>query len=185
MIHHIDVHTVLQRCVCDLYSNLVTRPTGEAVRTEIELLLAELAGPRVLTVIDFSNVRLLDYSCADEIVAKLLLRSVDAAGTPRGYFLFRGINDAHADAIEAVLERHGLALVAQRVGEDRVHLLGVLDPGERQAWEAIAGRGLVDAAEVAQAAECSPPDAVRLLDALARRRLVMPIDGGYVVPGGS
>ena len=185
MIHHIDVHTVLQRCVCDLYSNLVTRPTGEAVRTEIELLLSALQGPRVLTVIDFSNVGLLDYSCADEIVAKLLLRSVDAAGTPHGYFLFRGINDAHADAIEAVLERHGLALVAQRAGDHRVHLLGVLDAGERHAWEAIADRGLVDAAEVAQAAECSPSDAARLLDALARRRLVMPIDGGYVVPGGS
>ena len=183
MIHHIDVHTVLQRCVCDLYSNLVTRPTGAAVRTEIELLLAAMPGPRTLTVIDFSNVRLLDYSCADEIVAKLLLRS-GAAEVPGGYFLFRGINDAHADAIEAVLERHGLALVAQRASDDRVHLLGVLDDGERQAWETIAGRGLVDSAELAAAAGCSPDDAARLLDALHRRRLVMQLDGGYVVLGG-
>jgi hypothetical protein len=104
---------------------------------------------------------------------------------PEGYFLFRGINDAHADAIEAVLERHGLALVAQRVGDAGVHLLGVLSDGERSAWETIAGRGLVDAAELAAAAGCSEADAARLLDALERRRLVMRLDGGYVVLGGS
>jgi hypothetical protein len=33
---HIDVGTVLRGTVCDLYSNLVTRPTGAAVRTAIE-----------------------------------------------------------------------------------------------------------------------------------------------------
>ena len=184
MIHHIDVHHVLQRCVCDLYSNLVTRPTGAAVRTEIEQLLADRPGPRTLTVIDFSKVGLLDYSCADEIVAKLLLRSVDAAGTPNAYYLFRGINDAHADAIEAVLERHGLALVAQRAGEHRLGLLGLLDGGERHAWEAIAGLGLVDSAELAAPPRCAPQGPARLLDALYRRRLVMQLDGGYVVLGG-
>ena len=73
MINHIDVSSVLRRTVCDLYSNLVTRPTGAAVRTEIENLLAAWRGPS-LTVIDFSHVNLLDFSCADEVVAKLLLR---------------------------------------------------------------------------------------------------------------
>ena len=181
MIHHIDVNTVLQRCVCDLYSNLVTRPTGAAVRTEIEQLLAGLGGSRTLTVIDFSNVGLLDYSCADEIVAKLLLRCVDPAGLPDGYLLFRGISDAHVEAIETVLERHGLALVAQRAGDAGVELLGVVSEPERSAWQAIAGRGPVDLAEAAAAAGCAPEDAARLLDALARRRLVMRLDGGYVV----
>ena len=32
VINHIDLSTVLRRTVCDLYSNLVTRPTGAAVR---------------------------------------------------------------------------------------------------------------------------------------------------------
>ena len=84
MITHIDVSTVLRRTVCDLYSNLVTRPTGAAVRTEIESQLAGVRG-RTLTVIDFSNVNLLDSSCADEIVAKLLLRfGCSADGTSVG-----------------------------------------------------------------------------------------------------
>jgi len=78
VINHIDLSTVLRRTVCDLYSDLVTRPTGAAVRDGIEKQLSEL-GDRSLTVIDFSHVGLLDYSCADEIVAKLLMRYAGAS----------------------------------------------------------------------------------------------------------
>ncbi len=45
MIRHIDLSSVLRRSVCDLYSNLVTRPTGAAVRTEIEHLARRHTGP--------------------------------------------------------------------------------------------------------------------------------------------
>ena len=39
---HIDVSSVLRQTLsCELYSNLVTRPTGAAVRTQIEALLAD------------------------------------------------------------------------------------------------------------------------------------------------
>ena len=44
MIRHIDLSSVLRYTVCDLYSNLVTRPTGAAVRTEIEHLVADSQG---------------------------------------------------------------------------------------------------------------------------------------------
>ena len=40
--NHIDISSVLrQTLACDLYSNLVTRSTGAAVRDQIELLLGE------------------------------------------------------------------------------------------------------------------------------------------------
>ena len=52
---NIDVGTVLRGTVCDLYSNLVTRPTGAAVRTAIEEQVIEL-GASVVTTIDFSQV---------------------------------------------------------------------------------------------------------------------------------
>ncbi|MEO7521080.1 MAG: hypothetical protein ABIW79_04635, partial [Gemmatimonas sp.] len=106
----IDVSTVLRGTVCDLYSNLVTRPTGAAVRTAIEQQVAEVGEP-VVTTIDFSQVSLLDFSCADEIVAKLLMRYAEAEG-PRGYLLFAGIQEDHLDPIETVLEHHNLALVS-------------------------------------------------------------------------
>ena len=113
MISHIDVSSVLRRSVCDLYSNLVTRPTGAAVRIGIEHHLDEI-GDKALAVLDFSHVGLLDFSCADEIVAKLLMQYV-SVDIPRRevYFVFYGMSESHLDAIEAVLERHGLALVTQ------------------------------------------------------------------------
>src|SRR6478752_9564768 len=103
---------MLRKSVCELYSNLVTRPTGAAVRCEIEQEL-DRVGDRTLTVIDFSHVGLLDFSCADEIVAKLLLRYSTAEAPRDAYFVFRGVSESHLDAIETVLERHGLAIVSQ------------------------------------------------------------------------
>jgi hypothetical protein len=183
MINHIDVSVVLRGTVCDLYSNLVTRPTGAAVRAEIEQQLAEIGG-RTLTVIDFTHVGLLDFSCADEIVAKLLLKYTDdgEAREREGYFLFRGLNDSHHDAIEAVLERHGLAIVAQGP-EGEPQLLGIVDDGERLAWEVVCRLGAADCDDLAEAAGLPAPAAERVLNALRRRRLVMRVEDMYVPVG--
>src|SRR6185503_890723 len=116
MPQHIDISSVLrQTLACDLYSNLVTRKTGAAVRGQIERLLD--VGPttgHALTVIDFSQVSMIDFSCADEVVAKLLIRYSDDTRPQNAYFLFRGVTEHHCDAIEAVLERHGLALAMEQ-----------------------------------------------------------------------
>ena len=185
MITHIDVTSVLQRTVCDLYSNLVTRPTGAAVRTEIELQLREIGRP-TLTVIDFSKVGLLDFSCADEIVAKLLMSYCERSGgnavpsqeSPAGYFLFRGLNDAHLDAIEVVLEHHGLALVAQ-TDDDAAELIGAVDDAERRVWTALADLGPAVPLDVSVMAGIDESDAARQLDSLHRRRLVMQLGSHY------
>jgi len=135
VINHIDVSSMLRKSVCELYSNLVTRPTGAAVRSEIEQELDRI-GDRALTVIDFSHVGLLDFSCADEIVAKLLLQYVSTDSPRREvYFVFRGISESHMEAIEAVLERHQLALVTQHAEDPPVgaqELLPHLKPGAFQ-----------------------------------------------------
>jgi hypothetical protein len=181
VINHIDLSTVLRRTVCDLYSDLVTRPTGAAVRDGIEKQLSEL-GDRSLTVIDFSHVGLLDYSCADEIVAKLLMRYADVNAPRDAYFLFRGVSDSHLDAIETVLERHGLAIVAQ-AEDGTVVLVGTVDDPERRAWEAMLRLGRAMAVDLAREAEIEPEQVARVLGALCRRRLAKALDGGYVVVG--
>ena len=68
-----DLSTLVRRSVASLYSHLVTRPTGQALRLGIESQICELGTPCV-SVLDFSQVAVLDYSCADETVAKLLKR---------------------------------------------------------------------------------------------------------------
>jgi hypothetical protein len=188
VINHIDLGTVLRRTVCDLYSDLVTRPTGAAVRTGIEQQLAD-AEERTLTVIDFTHVGLLDFSCADEIVAKLLVTYCEPAGgagrvaAPRDcYFLFKGVSDSHLDAIDAVLQRRGLALVAQ-TDDGSPLLIGTVDDGERRAWEAVTRLGRALLADVATEVGVEEPQAELLLNGLTRRRLIMRFDEGYVAVG--
>lgn len=181
MINHIDVSSVLRRTVCDLYSNLVTRPTGAAVRTEIEHLLAERGGPS-LTVIDFSHVNLLDFSCADEVVAKLLLRFEGGAPPQDAYFLLRGVREDHLDAIEAALERYALALVMQ-ADDGALLLVGTVNDAQRRAWQALRELGRCAADELAAALGEAPSYAAALLASLHERRLVMRLDDTYVPLG--
>jgi hypothetical protein len=192
VINHIDLGTVLRRTVCDLYSDLVTRPTGAAVRSGIEQQLAE-AKDRTLTVIDFTHVGLLDFSCADEIVAKLLISYCEPAADrttgaarivpPRDcYFLFKGVSDSHLDAIDAVLQRRGLALVAQS-DDGLLTLIGTVDEVERRAWEAVTRLGRAAPADLAREVGMEEPQAEVMLDSLSRRRLVMRFDEGYVAVG--
>lgn len=181
--HHIDLGTVLRGAVCSLYSNLVTRPTGAAVRTEIERAVADI-GTRTVTVVDFSQVTLLDYSCADEIVAKLMLRG--AAGAPTDaaaeeYYVFRGLAEHHLDAVEAVLERHRLAIVA--LFGDTPALVGEVSDAERGVWDVLRTMGSADAEELADATGVEVARAEAVLAALAARRLVVRVDGRYAALG--
>ena len=178
MINHIDVSSVLRRTVCDLYSNLVTRPTGAAVRTEIENLLAAWRGPS-LTVIDFSHVNLLDFSCADEVVAKLLLRFEGGAPPQDAYFLLRGVREDHLDAIEHALERYQLAL-GMHADDGALFLVGTVNDEQRRAWLALRelGRGVPE--ELASALGEELADAEALLAALHERRLIMRFEDTYV-----
>lgn len=179
MTNHIDLSGVLKTSVCDLYSNLVTRPTGAAVRIEIERRL-DTIGDRALAILDFSHVGLLDFSCADEIVAKLLLQYV-SLDIPRRevYFLFYGMSESHMDAIEAVLERHGLALVTQRAHESPF-LMGIIDGDQRQIWETMRDLGSAKSLDVANAAGLAPERVELALNDLWRRRLVIRRDNAYV-----
>lgn len=181
--NHIDLSSVLRQTVsCDLYSNLVTRPTGAAVRSQIEQMLRERS-ERTLTVMDFSHVSMIDFSCADEVIAKLLLRYAEEDPPLEAYFLFRGVTDEHWEAIEAVLERRGLALVLEQ--EDDVHLVGALPDEQRRAWETVRRLGPAALEELAEALGIQTAEVQRALDELWRRRLVMKLDESYVVVGGA
>jgi hypothetical protein len=185
MMMHIDVSSVLRQTLsCELYSNLVTRPTGAAVRTQIEALLAD-SRERTLTVIDFSHVGMIDFSCADEVVAKLLLRYVaEERGDREAYFLFRGVTEDHWDAIEAVLERHRLALVLEAADGGSAHIGGIVDDRERIAWNKVYELGRAAAADLASALGSPRDDCAQMLEGLHRRRLVMRLDDEYIAVGG-
>ena len=68
-----DLKSILNEEIGSNAKDLVTRPTGQAVRERIERDLE--ATPEGLVIgLDFSRVGVIDYSCADEIAAKLVSR---------------------------------------------------------------------------------------------------------------
>ena len=106
MIQHIDVHSVLQESSAGVYTDLVTRPTGRVVREGIQRVFAAGGGVPVLARMDFNGVGCMDYSCADEIVARLV-REWPAV------LLLRNLTDGHREAIQPVLAAHGLAVLVE------------------------------------------------------------------------
>jgi hypothetical protein len=179
VIAEIDVRAVLSRSVCEFHSDLVTRSTGRAVRSGIEAHLEEHPDVTVV-VLDFSAVRVLDCSCADEIVAQLLLRSAPGAARGRGtHFLVRGLDEVHADQIDEVLRRHDLSLVAEERGGAK-RLLGRATDLMRAAWERIASHGAALPEELASDLSWPLDDARRALDELAGHGLVLRADAHYL-----
>lgn len=160
----IDVGEVLQRSVTSLYASLVTRPTGRAVRMAIETQLQDVATIS-LSLIDFSEVVILDFSCADEVVAKLLQQYLDDEARD-AYFLFRGVLEPHRDQIEVVLARQGLAAVIES-DPGQFALIGVATDGEARAWNFIEQRGTLEP-EAVDAAFASPEERASLTSLLAR-----------------
>ena len=179
MIAQIDVRAVLSRSVCEFHNDLVTRSTGRAVRSGIEAHLQEHPDVTVV-VLDFSAVRVLDCSCADEVVAQLLLRTEPGAERGRStYFVVRGLDEVHADQIDEVLRRHGLPLVAEERGGTK-RLLGLATGPMRTAWEKVVSHGSAVAEDLASELSWPVDDARRALDDLAGHRLVMRADAQYL-----
>jgi len=165
----IDVGRLVRRNVASLYSSLVTRPTGQAVRMAIENVLAEEKSPMSLSVIDLSQVTIIDFSCADEVVAKLLLRFLEKDRPMEAFFVFRGIKEMHRDPIEVVLERQTLAAVSE-TDSGLCELIGSTSFQEQKVWQALEGRGRLKPEEVP---DLLPGNgAEQTLGRLVRRRVV-------------
>ena len=181
MITQIDVRGVLARVGPDWPDrrDLVTRHTGRAVRTSIETELALLSG-RAVVVLDFTDVRILDCSCADEIVAKLVIASLVSESSLDAFFVIRGLNDHQMEDVEAVLCRQQLVLVAEVGGA--VRLIGEVAEEARLTFEYLAVRGMAAAEELAVEL-ARPLDAVRAtLEELYLRRVLLCDRGCYRPP---
>jgi hypothetical protein len=177
----IDLTRLAHRSVTSFYSNLVTRPTGRAVRMGVESQLSELGKePQpCLSILDFAQVRVIDYSCADEIVAKLLLRYAGRDRPAEVFFLVRGLQEHQEDAVEAVLERHGLLVTAESA-ERGFHLMGPSDPFQRSCWSALALRRSATQPQLASDLQLSETVAAATLSSLVAKRVTLSLpDGRY------
>ena len=167
MIQTIRLDHVLREAVTTPYRNLVTRPTGAAVRDRIERAMAD--SPCITAILDFSEVDLLDLSCADEIVAKLLLLCVPRA---ERYVVLGGLSEDQVEAIDHVLTHQRLAVAAMSAGAPGLDVLGEADSDARHAFSCIGSRGPLDVDGLAAALDWPCERAAAALATLAAHRLV-------------
>lgn len=171
----IDLKDILRRTVSDDYGDLVTRRTGQAVRQAIEQELAE-EGDGQAAAIDFGTVRLLDLSCADEIVGRLLREQ----GGERPFVLLN-VTESQLDAIAFVLERHRLAVVVQEA-DGALNVVGEVPEDARRVFGALVETGMADPQAIARRLDLSPEAVRDALESLRERRLVVASAGTYHAP---
>lgn len=105
-------------------SDLVTRTSGQVIRERIERDIEKERDGEVVAL-DFSRIGIIDYSCADEIVAKLISRLVSGEYGDK-YIVLKGLNENQKENIEVALERKDLAVMAEVNGRERI-LIGNLN----------------------------------------------------------
>jgi anti-anti-sigma regulatory factor len=174
MIQLIQVARVLREAVTTPYRIMVTRATGAAVRGRIESVLTESSCQAA--VLDFSGVEMLDLSCADEVVAKLL-----RSGRTR-YVALAGLRDELRESVHEVLEPQHLCVACVTDADDLTPaLLGSVTDDARAAFAQLGHEVPTTAAAVAATLGWAPERAAQALDALVTLRLARPVDAGFTL----
>jgi STAS-like domain of unknown function (DUF4325) len=153
--------------------DLVTRPSGQKVRERIERDI-EKEPDGAVVALDFSKIGVIDYSCADEIVAKLVSRLLSGEYGDK-YLLLTGVNDNQKENVEVALERKGLAIVAELSGGVR-SVLGELNNYLKDTLDFIVAKKKATSKDLADARKLEAnTSGTRLLN-LHKKRLVKRIE---------
>ncbi len=127
-------------------NDLVTRETGVKVRERLAGILGAAEDGLVLDL-DFTNVGIVDFSCADEVLAILLSRLIsDEYGLK--YIYLSGLNEHQKENIQVALERKKLAVLEGGL-EGEWEIVGVLNPYLVETLNFVMVNGKVTARQMA------------------------------------
>ncbi|MFH1897546.1 MAG: hypothetical protein ABH886_04820 [Candidatus Desantisbacteria bacterium] len=141
-----QLKNIMATCLINNSYNLVTRETGKKIREAVEGML-EKEKEGAIMVLDFEGIGIIDYSCADEIMAKLITRlNADEYGDK--YIILKVSNPTQKENIEVALERKKIAVLS--FGEDNPYqVLGVLNTYLMDTLTHILEKGRISARELA------------------------------------
>lgn len=160
-------------------NDLVTRTSGQIIRERIERDIAQEEDGAIVAL-DFSKIGIIDYSCADEIVAKLISRLLSGEYGDK-YITLVGLNENHRENIEVALERKELAIMAEMQDGKKV-LLGSLNNYLKETLNLILKKGRITAKDLSESMKLEAnTSGTRLLN-LHKKRLVKRVDA--MVNGG-
>lgn len=164
----ISLDTVLREATAASYRDLVTRPTGAAVRHR---LVSELRHhDRTEALLDFTRIGLVDFSCADEVVAKLVGALHEL---PVSRIILHGVREDHADAIDHALTCHGLAVLALEVESGRPTLLGQVPDDWRSVFGILEQVRRATVGPIAERLTWALPRTITALEGLAASRCIL------------
>ena len=166
---HLVVRKACRELVAGDAAHLVTRETGREVRSVIARELGALAAGDVMTL-DFSGVGIIDFSCADECLAKLVTRLI-AGEFGEKYLRLSGLGESQRENIHVALERKRLpALLVCPDGS--WECLGTITPHLRETLRLIVSRGRISAREMVGLLDLELTTSSTRLGSLHRLRLV-------------
>ena len=93
-----DLYEFLNEELKNGSSDLVTRQSGQVIRGRIERQIEKEKNGEVIAL-DFSNIGIIDFSCADEVVAKLVSRLLSGEYGDK-YFVLTGLNENQKENID-------------------------------------------------------------------------------------
>jgi hypothetical protein len=164
-----NLYKVLKEELKNGSSDLVTRQSGQVIRNRIEKDIGKEKNGEVVAL-DFSKIGIIDYSCADEVIAKLISRLLSNEYGDR-YIILTGLNENQKENIEVALERKELAVIANMRDGKQV-LLGSLNNYLKETLNLILKRGKITAKELSEAKSLEAnTSGTRLLN-LHKKRLV-------------
>ncbi len=164
-----DLYKILKDELKNGSNNLVTRPSGQMIRGRIEKDI-EMEKDGAIIALDFSRIGIIDYSCADEIVAKLISRLVSGEYGVK-YIIIMGLNENQKENIEVALERKCLAVIAKLRNSEKI-LLGNINNYLKQTLDIIFKKDKITAKELSKIMKLEAnTSGTRLLN-LHKKRLV-------------
>ncbi|OIP62420.1 MAG: hypothetical protein CO150_10130 [Nitrospirae bacterium CG_4_9_14_3_um_filter_53_35] len=164
-----DLYKFLKQELKNGSNDLVTRPSGEKIRERIERDLGNEPDGTVVAL-DFSKIGVIDFSCADEIVAKLVSRLLSGEYGDK-YILLTGLNENQKENIEVALERKELAVMAETRDGEKV-LTGSLNNYLKETLDFIKGKKRINSNDLSGALKIpANTSGTRLLN-LHKKRLV-------------
>jgi len=167
----------LKKLTHDLFKNgkkeMAGRSRGARLRETIEKILRE--GDEPCLVIDFSGMGSIDFSWADEVVAKMVSRLWgDEYGEK--YLVLKGLNPSQEENIGVALERKKLAVLTTGSGGWRI--IGSLNNYLVQTLNRVMNTRRLTLRELSEKEKIGMnTSGTRLLN-LYKKRLVLRMEGG-------
>lgn len=164
-----DLYKFLKEELGNSSKDLVTRPSGEKIRRRIERDMEKEPDGSVIAL-DFARIGIIDYSCSDEIIAKLVSRLLSGEYGDK-YIFLTGLNENQKENIEVALERKDLAIAAEMRDGSRT-LIGSLNNYLKETLDFIRKKKKVSAKDLSAGLKLEAnTSGTRLLN-LHKKRLV-------------